>query len=560
MNRDWVKVLPFVAAISLPAMAAQAQSVPGPADPGRIEQRFDTPPTPQSSAPIAIPDPAQVPPPEQAAKIHFTLRDVVIEGATVYDTASLHAEAESLLGKEISLLELYGLRDALTKKYRSDGYILSQVVLPAQKISDGVVKLQVIEGFVTEVKFEGAAFDDHAGLLAAYAEKIKESKPLRLAVLERYVLLTDDLAGLEAKTVVKPASGVLGGAVLTFILTSKPLAAAFTVDNRGSKAIGPYELDGAVEVSDATGYFENTRLRVIGTPEINELIYLDLSETIPVGTEGTTVNFGARRSWSEPGADVAKFDLNSRSLTLRVGASHPIIRTRSETLRASLTFTARDSDTRALSEPLSEDHLRILTAGLAYDVADALGGVNLVTGTLSQGLPIFGASQKDDPYLSRAGASGEFTKLTASAQRHQPLFEAVSLYTSVEGQWSPTRLLSSEEYGLGGAYFGGAFDYSELTGDSALAGRVELQYTPELGVPEVRMSQIYAFTDGGGVWNYEDDSRHGWQSLWSAGVGLRVAVTDNVTASVEAAKPISPAPTATGDKDWRGFFSLTLRY
>lgn len=560
MTWAWVRMLASVAAIGLPPMAGQAQSLPGPADPGRIDQRFEAPPVPQSTPPVAIPEPSQVAPPEQAAKIRFTLRDLLLDGATVYDRDTLRAVAAPLLGKEISLLDLYGLRDALTKKYRGDGYVLSQVVLPAQKISEGVVRLQAIEGFVAEVRFEGDAFADHAGLLAAYAEKIKESRPLRLADLERYVLLTDDLAGLEAKTVLKPASGVLGGAVLTFVLTGKPLAAALTADNRGSEAIGPYELDGAVEVADLTGYFESTRLRVIGTPEINELLYIDLAETIPLGSEGTTLTIGARRSWSEPGADVALFDLDSRSLTVRAALSHPIIRSRSQTLRASLTVTARDTETQALSEPLSEDHLRVVSAGLAYDVADSLGGVTLVTGTVHQGLPILGASQKDDPYLSRDGGRSDFYKLTGSAQHHQPLFESVALFTALEGQWTPFKLLSAEEYGLGGAYFGSAFDYSEVTGDAGLAGRVELQYSPDLGVPEVRMSQLYAFTDGGGVWNHEEDSRHGWQTLWSAGVGVRVAVTDNVTASVEAAKPISPVAVATGDKDWRGFFSLTLRY
>ncbi len=560
MNGAWVRMLASVAALGVVPMVVQAQSLPGPADPGRIDQRFDAPPLPQSTPPVSIPDPSQVAPPEQAARIRFTLRDLVVDGATVYSAGALRDIAAPLLGKEISLLDLYALRDTLTKTYRGDGYVLSQVVLPAQKISDGVVKLQAIEGYVAEVKFEGAAFADHAGLLAAYGEKIMASRPLHLADLERYVLLADDLAGVEAKTVLKPASGALGGAVLTFVLTGKPVSAAFTADNRGSEAIGPYQLDGSVELADLTGFFESTRLRVIGTPEINELLYIDLTETIPLGSEGTTLTIGARRSWSVPGADVAAFDLDSRSLTLRAAITHPIIRSRSETLRASLALTTRESETKALSEPLSEDHLRIVSAGLVYDVADSLGGVTLITGTVHQGLPILGASQTDDAYLSRAGGRSDFYKLTGSVQRHQPLFETVSLFASVDGQWTPFKLLSSEEYGLGGAYFGSAFDYSEVTGDSGLAGRVELQYTPDLGVPEIRMSQLYVFTDGGGVWNHEEDARHGWQTLWSAGVGARIAVTDNVTASVEAAKPISPAPVATGDKDWRGFFSLTLRY
>lgn len=561
MRPSCAQLLASVAAIGLTPVSVYAQSLPGPADPGRIDQRFETPAAPQSAPPVAIPAPSQVQPPEQAAKVRFTLRDLIFDGVTVYETAALRGLAAPLLGKEISLLDLYGLRDALTKKYRADGYVLSQVVLPAQKIADGVVKLQAVEGFVADVRFEGAAFADRAGLLTDHAEKIKASKPLRLADLERYVLLTDDLPGLQAKTVLKPAEGVQGGAVLTFVLTSKPITAAFTADNRGSQAIGPFQLDGTVDFDDLTGFFESTRLRVIGTPEIQELLYIDVAETVPVGSEGTTVTLNARRSWSEPGADVSLFELDSRSLTVRAGVSHPFIRSRSENLRGSLTLTARESETQALDEPLSEDHLRIVSAGLTYDVADSLGGVTLVAGQVHKGLEILGASERDDANLSRAGGRADFHKLTGLIQRHQPLFDGVSLLASFEGQWSPFKLLSSEEYGIGGASFGSAFDYSELTGDSGAAGRVELQYTPDLGLPLLPMTQLYAFTDGGGVWNHEeDDGRHGWQTLWSAGFGLRLAVTEFATAAFEAAIPIAYTPAATGDQDWRGFFSLTVRY
>lgn len=560
MRGTWVRIMASLAAMALPPAVAHAQSVPGSADPGRIEQRFETPLAPQSTAPIDIPAPAQVPPPEQAAKIRFTLNDVVFDGITVYAPTTMREQAKDLIGKEISLADLYALRDALTKMYRRDGYVLSQMVLPAQRIADGVVKLQAVEGFISEVRFEGDSFADRAELLPAYAEKIKASRPLNLAELERYVLLVDDLPGLQAKTVLKAAEGVQGGAVLTFVLTSKPISAAFTADNRGTKPIGPVQLDGSVDLEDLTGFFESTRIRLIGTPQIEELIYLDVSETIPLGTEGTTLTIGARRSWSQPGADVAEFELDSKSLTLRASLMHPFIRTRSETLRGTLGFTVRENETTALNEPLSEDHLRVLSAGMVYDVGDSLGGVTLVSGTLHVGLDVFGASGRDDANLSRAGGRADFHKLTGLIQRHQPLSDEFAVMASVEGQWSPYKLLSAEEYGIGGASFGSAFDYSELTGDSGIAGRIELQYTPDLGVPELRFTQFYLFTDGGGVWNHEEDERHGWQTLWSAGIGMRLAVGEIASASFEAAKPISHIPSGTGDDGLRGFFSITLRY
>src|SRR4051812_73611 len=148
------------------------------------------------------------------------------------------------------------------------------------------------------------------------------------------------------------------------------------------------------------------------------------------------VQFGARTSSSHPGGSVADLGIVSRADTVRLGLSHPVIRSRSQTLRLTADFTLRNSRTEEASSLLSDDRLRILSLGLNVDAADRFGGRNLIGFQIAQGLDILNATPTGSANLSRSEGRSDFTKLTLSAQRDQGLVGAFSLGLSLDGQYS----------------------------------------------------------------------------------------------------------------------------
>lgn len=50
------------------------------------------------------------------------------------------------------------------------------------------------------------------------------------------------------------------------------------------------------------------------------------------------------------------------------------------------------------------------------------------------------------------------------------------------------------------------------------------------------------------------------ESLASAGVGVRFAITDWLSGSLEAGKPLTRRVDAEEDKEWRGFFSFRAEW
>ena len=123
--------------------------------PGLIEKRFQPPVRPESIIePPELKVPERLPPPE-ARDIKFILVGVVIEGSTVYQDIDFLPLYEQFLKQEITLADMYKVADAITVKYRNDGYILSRAIVPPQRIRGGIVRLTIVEGFIDQVVIEG---------------------------------------------------------------------------------------------------------------------------------------------------------------------------------------------------------------------------------------------------------------------------------------------------------------------------------------------------------------------------------------------------------------------
>jgi hemolysin activation/secretion protein len=121
-------------------------------------------------------------------------------------------------------------------------------------------------------------------------------------------------------------------------------------------------------------------------------------------------------------------------------------------------------------------------------------------------------------------------------------------------------LLLPEQFALGGARFGRAYDPAEITGDDAVAGSLELRYGRFVESRFLRSYQLYAFYDVGAVWNQDVSDGTQRQSLASAGGGIRLALPQDFAASLEIAKALTRRVAAEGDKPVRVFVSVSASF
>lgn len=527
--------------------AAQDSGLPPSVDPSQLERQFDQPRSFQDLPEIIVPLPEQTVP-GQSDEIRFTLVQVLLEQSTVYEWQDIQALYAGLLNADISVTEAYDLAASITAKYRNDGYILSRVIVPPQRIENGILRLQAVEGYVDQVHIDGNLATDDA-LLRHYMEKVQSSVPLKADTLERYVLLANDLPGITARVLLSPSKTEPAAADLTLVVSEDSLKGYGAVDNYGSRFNGPQQGQIGLALNSLFGMHDRTQLRVVGTAQLSELQFYELAHEQQIGRQGTTILLEARHTRSRPGGSLADFNIESKSISADATLMHPFVRSRADTVRARLAFSYRDSKTDILDTPFSKDEVSALRAGATYEFVDRLHGISFLDIEFSQGLTIFGENDPASLGLSRSDATLDFQKVNVEFARLQRIASGLSLLANVAGQYSDDGLVASEEFALGRTSFARAFDPSDVSGDKGAAGRIELRYDKSLPGVTIDGFQIYAFADYGSVWNRsvlaEDSVR---EDLSSVGGGLRVQIAEKATINLEAAVPTVGSATSRGTR------------
>lgn len=494
--------------------------------------------------------------PPGAKDLRFVLKEFAIEGATAFAPDELQPVYAGLVGREVSVAEVFEAANALELKYRNAGYVTSRVIVPQQTVEGGRFRVVVVEGFIADIVYQ-----DDIGPARVAVEKLmnglRNLRPVSIAEIERRLLLANDLHGLTVSGTLEPSPDKQGGSVIVVRSTRKAIDGGLLLDSRISPYFGDGKIGGNLawnavgERADHVWLTASSSLAVGGSADINA------GYDAQIADNGTSVSLAGAYSRSEPGRELEALDVQSQVTSLLGTVAVPLIRSRGENLRAVAQFEARDVDTDMAGEAFTRDRLRIVRAGLSYDLSDSWNGITAIRGMLHQGLSGLGASSDDAALASRPEGHSDFTKLTLDLTRLQQISDRVSLLASLSGQFSATRLLASEEFSLGGANFGRAFDDGEITADSGIAASLELRYVV-VGLP--RDLQLYGFVDGGRVWAADGGETPAGASLSSFGGGVRAGLSRTLFATLELAKPINPIVSTQGDKDARAFFSVQAQF
>ena len=530
------------------------------AAPSRFEERFKKRVFPQSQVVPVKPDSLKPVFPAQMRKVKFLLQRMVIKGSTIYDKRKFSRIFKKYMHQRVNLEQVYIIAQEITNMYRSDGYILSKAVVPPQKIEEGVVRIDVIEGFVDRVTIQGEVHGPRK-LLNEYRKALLRSRPLKARDLERYLLLVDDLPGVSVKSILTPSKFKQGATNITLILDNKGYDGKFGADNRGTKFNGPIQVNAGISSNSLFKNYERIGLQGVVTSNTDELKFFSGFYEQPISSEGTKLFFSGSFSESEPGSALKSFEVAGESKTFTLRLTHPFVRSRSENLNGFVGYTNRDSKTEILGQLDSEDRLRIVNLGMSYDFVDEFRGINLVSFNLSQGFDILGSTETGTARLTRPAGHSDFTKVTGEMLRIQQVAPSWMLLGEFSWQYSFEKLLASEEFGVGGAKFGRAYDSSEITGDQGLAFKLELQKAFQPKKNYLRDLQAYAFFDYGKVWNrIETTQGSKSQDIDSLGIGIRFNITDVISGYMEWNKPLNKMVASEGNKQGRAFFSLSAKF
>jgi hemolysin activation/secretion protein len=456
----------------------------------------------------------------------------------------------------VSQAELAAIATAISDLYRAAGFHLSRAIVPPQDIADGRVRIQVIEGSITEVALVGDG-TERFGLRPLLNPVLAET-PSRLPTLERQLLLINSRAGVRiADTALEEIGAASGCFRLIVEVKTWRIYTSFGLDNLGSSSVGPWQ-------TYATGAFnsyllpgDTLVLNLSTTPgDPRQLAFGRLSYDVPVGTDGLRLGGSALYSEVRPGDDRRLFNDLTRTESFELRAS--IVPLQSQ--RSTLTLTAAAGFSNVSESdvfgPFYNDHIRTVSLTSDYRLRDNFGGNNYFTLMWRQGLDILGASHRDDDFLSRDGASANFSVMDLWFTRYQSLSDAWSVKISAAGQIASGPLFTSQQFYLGGAAFGRGYGSAEISGDNGAAGSLELRFDQKLNFQYLTGYQLYGFVDAGAAWNDGFGYKDGL-SLTSAGAGARFFLGADLQADIAVAFPLSYRAPDNTSRSARLLFSLS---
>ncbi|MBT1511631.1 ShlB/FhaC/HecB family hemolysin secretion/activation protein [Bradyrhizobium sp. SRL28] len=539
-----------------PAQAQQANQ-PG-YDPRQTEKRFEDQQSRQGpTARPRMPMPQFARPEGQGdSKPLFVLRHVSITGAVAIPQERLVTVYQPFIGRKVSQADLAAMAAAVSDIYRAAGFHLSRAIVPPQDIRSGQLRIQVIEGSITELALKGDGAEQFG--VRPMLEAVLTERPSRLATLERQLLLINGRPGVRIEdTAIEEIGTASGHFRLLLSLKTWHVFTSFGVDNLGSSSVGPWQSYGTVAFNSYVAPGDSLVLNLSTTPgDPRQLAFGRLSYEVPVGTDGARI--GASGYYSEvwPGDYRHLYSDNIKTESFEIRGS--IVPLQSQ--KSSLTLTAAAGFTNASENdvfgPIYADRIRTASLTSDYRLQDDFGGTNYLTVNYRQGLDILGASHRGDDYLSRDGASGKFSALNFWFTRYQTLTDAWSLKLAAAGQAASGPLFTSQQFYLGGIAFGRGYGSAEISGDNGLAGSVELRFDQKLGLQYLSGYQLYGFVDSGVAWNSGYRLSDGL-SLTSAGGGVRFFLVDGLQADIGAAAPLTYRAPDNPTRGARVLFSLT---
>jgi hemolysin activation/secretion protein len=541
--------------------AASAQipgGLPGAVEPGRDRPPLSEPTQPNFDFHIETPGRSSVP--RAVDEIRFHLKDIEIKGAATISPTRFRPFYQKLIGTDVSLSDILDVADAIENEYRRNGYILVRAFVPPQRVDDGIFTINVVEGFIANVAVEGGDANTR-DRIRDYLRPARESRPLRLAAIEKALLLANDLPGISASGLLRPSPDTPGASDLVVTVPDTPVSGGLAIDNRGSRYSGIWSATADGEFNSVFDGGDQLGVSLTATlgEEPLERADAQLRYLHPVGDSGGVLSLIGTITHGEPASTLTAFNVLTNSWAAGPRFSWPLQRTRAESLVFEGGITVQSADVSILGAPLSHDRWRVADFGVSYLRNGFLGGDWSGNLDIAQGLPILGASDNGAANLSRVGARMDFTKLSGGLRFTRPLWGAFSMVLAGQGQYAFDPLLVGEQFAFGGSQIGRGYDLGALTGDHGLGGSAEARYDHRFTNPVLQALEPYIFFDAARVWDVGSTAPS--QGIASVGGGVRAWLEYNLFCDVEVAQTLEAVPGSDGNRRaTKALLNLSVRY
>lgn len=485
------------------------------------------------------------------------VRQFELTGNTVFSAEELAMVTAPYINRALTAEELQEVRRQLTLYYVERGYLNSGAVIPDQPVEEGMVRIRIVEGRLSEVEVIGnthlraAYFQDRLRPQADAPLNVQELQD-RLQLLQQNPLIEQLQAELAPG--VRPGEGVLQLGVRE----SRPYEIGFAVANNNPPSVGAtraylYGLDhNLTGVGDSLGLSYGHSLE--SSTDDWRVFYAR-----PLNARDTTVQVWAEQNETSVIEDrFDTLDITSTLQTYGLSLTHPLYRTPQQTLSLGMNLERRHSESSFLGgiplpfTPDQEDdgQATVTVARFVQEWLDRrLDQVIAARSTFSFGFDAFGATvnayEPDGQFVAWLGQLQWARRF--GERDYQVIFKAIL-------QLADDPLLPMEKCALGGLETVRGYPENTLVRDDCFVASLEFRMPayqlPLAGVsrgPNEGQVQLAAFADYGRAKNKGEFDLEP-NSIYSAGVGVRWDPSAKIHAALYWGYPFQEVN--IGDEGW----------
>ncbi|MBD2535503.1 ShlB/FhaC/HecB family hemolysin secretion/activation protein [Nostoc flagelliforme FACHB-838] len=534
-----------------------------------------TPPTP--SSPSQLPPPSELLQPSQPLPTPnetlpetsqiFSVKQFEVIGSTVFSPKKFNQILAEFINKPITFAQLSETRSKITELYIQEGYVTSGAYIPEQTLTDGVVQIQIIEGKLEDIQITGTKRLNPNYIRSRIA--LGASTPLNQKRLLESLQLLQLNPLIENLSAELSAGSRPGSNLLAIKVTEADTFNVETVfDNGRSPSVGSFRRQLQVNEANLLGFGDSISLTYSNTDGSNTV---DASYSLPLNPRNGTLTF----SYGNSSANVIErsfdiLDIESASQYYDLTFRQPIVQTPNQEFALGITASRRESD---ISSSLFEQQ-NVPLSGLSPG-ADEQGRTRIsalrflqewttrnsqeviaARSQFSLGTGAFNAT------INNTEPDSRFFAWRGQAQWVRLLAPDTLLFIRGDIQLASTRLLASEQFGLGGINSVRGYRQDLLLADNGALASVELRL-PILRIPQWDgVMQVTPFVDVGTAWNNSsniDENNTDSNVLASVGLGLRWLQGNNFTAGIEWGIPLISVDTQGNTLQENGLYFF-VRY
>ncbi|BAZ40847.1 hypothetical protein NIES4101_68080 [Calothrix sp. NIES-4101] len=559
----------FISAISLLDHQQAFAQIPNPAavPPNSLQDNSPTPLESDFLPPALtqeqlIPTPKTLEPPipgQNSPDAKFQIDRIEVVGSTVFKSEDFTPITSGFVGREVTFAELQQVQDAITKLYTDKGYVTTGALITPQTLESGVVKIQVVEGSLQDIKITG-----NNRLRGEYIRsrlRVASQKPLNVP------RLLDDLQMLkldpqiknlsaELQTGVRPGTNSLQLQVKeadTFRVTT-------TLDNGRSPSVGSFRRGAELQQANLLGFGDSLS---IGYSNTNGSNTLNTNYTLPINARNGTISFsysqGRNEVIEEP---FSVLDIQSKTRTYELGIRQPLLQKPSKEIAIGLSFSRQFSQTELGIDniggfPLSpgadsEGKTKISAFRFTQEYTQRnTKQVFAARSQFSLGVDWFGANVNNNAPDSR------FFAWRGQAQWLRKLAPDTLFIVKNDVQIAADSLVPLEQMGLGGQTTVRGYRQDSLLTDSGMLLSAEFRL-PVARIPKLGgVLQVTPFLEIGKGWNH-NGSNPGTNTLVGTGLGLLWQQNNSFSARLDWGIPLTSVEGERSSLQENGlYFSLS---